>query len=52
MTIGTRTATGPSSATRTGALRAFSILNGLVLLSVVLQGLWAGGFIGHLAGTS
>ncbi len=35
---------------RTRALSAFSILNGLVLLGVVLQGLWAGGFIGHLDG--
>lgn len=33
-----------------GASRAFSILNGLVLLGVLLQGLWAGGFIGRLGG--
>jgi hypothetical protein len=51
MITGTRPVTDLPSPTRTGALRAFSILNGLVLLGVVLQGLWAGGFIGHLAGT-
>jgi hypothetical protein len=49
MTTGTRPVTQPPPpATR--ALRAYSILNGLVLAGVVLQGLWAGGFIGHLDG--
>lgn len=33
-----------------GASRAFSILNGLVLLGVLLQGLSAGGFLGRLGG--
>jgi hypothetical protein len=51
MTTATRLVTEPPPPARTAALRAFSILNGLVLLSVVLQGLWAGGFIGHPAGT-
>ena len=51
MTTGTRPVTDAPPPTRTGALRAFSILNGLGLLGVVLQGLWAGGFIGHLTGT-
>ncbi|MGH3492272.1 MAG: hypothetical protein ACRDRL_19470 [Sciscionella sp.] len=35
---------------RAAALRAFSILNGLVLLGVLLQALWAGAFMGHLGG--
>jgi hypothetical protein len=51
MTTGTRPVTDAPPPARTRALRAFSVLNGLVLLGVVLQGLWAGGFIGHLAGT-
>ena len=50
MTTGTRPVTQPPPPTRARALRAYSILNGLVLLGVVLQGLWAGGFIGHLDG--
>lgn len=33
-----------------GAVRAFSILNGLVLLGVLLQGVWAGEFIGRTDG--
>jgi hypothetical protein len=33
-----------------GTARAFSILNGLVLLGVLLQGLSAGGFLGRLGG--
>lgn len=32
----------------TGAIRAFSILNGFVLLGVLLQGVSAGGLIDHL----
>src|SRR6266545_4191777 len=50
MSTGTRPVTELRPPARTAALRAFSILNGLMLLGVVLQGLWAGGFIGHLDG--
>lgn len=50
MTTGTQPVTHPSPPDRARALRAYSILNGLVLLGAVLQGLWAGGFIGHLGG--
>lgn len=32
------------------AVRAFSMLNGLVLLGVLLQGLWAGEFMGDVGG--
>lgn len=50
MSTGTRPVTELRPPARTRALRGFSILNRLVLLGVVLQGLWAGGFIGHLDG--
>src|SRR5215475_10429762 len=50
VTTGPRAVTRPQRPDRVGALRAFSILNGLVLLGVVLQGLWAGGFIGDVSG--
>jgi hypothetical protein len=50
MTTGTRPVTQPPPPIRAKALHAYSVLNGLVLLGVVLQGLWAGGFIGHLDG--
>lgn len=33
-----------------GAVRAFSIINGLVVLGVLLQAVWAGGFIGETGG--
>jgi hypothetical protein len=33
-----------------GALRAFSMLNGLVLLGVLLQGVWGGGILGRAGG--
>ncbi|MBO0769964.1 MAG: hypothetical protein J2P35_00745 [Actinobacteria bacterium] len=48
MTVSTEPVTGQRSSA--GAGRAFSILNGLVLLGVLLQGLWAGEFIGRAAG--
>jgi heme A synthase len=31
-----------------GALRAFSVLNGLVLLGILLQGVWGGGLVGDV----
>ena len=33
-----------------GAVRAFSMLNRLVLLGIVLQGVWAGGLVSDLGG--
>ena len=33
-----------------GAVRAFSMLNGLVLLGILLQGVWAGGLVSDLGG--
>jgi hypothetical protein len=46
----TRTHPATTGHPSTGSLRAFSMLNGLVLLGVLLQGLWAGGLIGDLGG--
>lgn len=48
--MNTRTEAVTHQRSSTGALRAFSILNGLALLGVLLQGLSAGGFLGHVGG--
>lgn len=40
----------PGREPRSSLLRAFSALNGLVLLGVLLQGLWAGEFLGGVGG--
>jgi hypothetical protein len=36
--------------TSAGPVRGFGILNGLVLLGVLLQGVWAGEFMGQMGG--
>ncbi|HEY7261121.1 MAG TPA: hypothetical protein VH589_06505 [Trebonia sp.] len=46
----TRTQSSITHHASPGAVRAFSMLNGLVLLGILLQGVWAGGLVGDLGG--
>lgn len=50
MTSGTNTVSGGRRSAGVGALRAFSILNGLALLGVLVQGLTGGAFLGGATG--
>jgi heme A synthase len=52
MASGADTVAGRRGSVRVGALRVFSILNGLILLGVLVQGMTGGAFLGGATGVN